>query len=197
MIPVKIQCGCGQKYAFDVEPVDGQMAAAIACPICGLDGTTIANQIISEAMSSMAQPPPLTTLSTATVAGPAARTDFKSLPAARSVKRSAAKASGEFSLGLGIVGAVIGAAIGIGVMYGFFEVIGFRFPLLGVGIGVLTGLGAKMLGRGIDSTLGFISGTIALVSVVGALFLMYGTFPLLSIISALVSASVAYRISSG
>jgi len=25
-LPIKIQCGCGQKYAFDVEPVNGRMA---------------------------------------------------------------------------------------------------------------------------------------------------------------------------
>jgi len=65
-----------------------------------------------------------------------------------------------------------------------------------VGIGVLTGLGAKLLGRGTDSTLGYISGAIALVSVVGTLFLMYGTFPVISIISVAVSVSMAYRISS-
>jgi len=81
-------------------------------------------------------------------------------------------------------------------MYAFFEYAGFRFPLVGVGIGVLTGFGAKLLGRGTDSTLGYISGAIALVAVVGTLFLMYGTFPVISIISVAVSVSMAYRISS-
>jgi UDP-N-acetylmuramyl pentapeptide phosphotransferase/UDP-N-acetylglucosamine-1-phosphate transferase len=47
MIPVKIQCGCGQRYAFDVEPVCGRMIARVACPVCGLDGTRIANEIIA------------------------------------------------------------------------------------------------------------------------------------------------------
>jgi hypothetical protein len=28
MVPIKIQCGCGQKYAFDVEPVGGRMASS-------------------------------------------------------------------------------------------------------------------------------------------------------------------------
>jgi hypothetical protein len=42
---------------------------------------------------------------------------------------------GEFNLGLGILGAFIGAAVGVSVMYGFFQWAGFRFPLLGVGIG--------------------------------------------------------------
>jgi hypothetical protein len=54
MIPIKIQCGCGQRYAFDVEPVDGQMPSAVACPTCGADGTEAANEIIA---GSLAPPP--------------------------------------------------------------------------------------------------------------------------------------------
>lgn len=72
-----------------------------------------------------------------------------------------------------------------------------RFPLLGVGIGILTGLGAKFLYKGTDNTLGIISGGIAMVAVIGTLFLMYGEFPFISIISVVVSVSVAYRIASG
>jgi hypothetical protein len=53
MVAVKIECGCGQHYAFDVEPVNGQMAAAVACPTCGADGTAMANEIIARN-----QPPP-------------------------------------------------------------------------------------------------------------------------------------------
>ena len=82
-------------------------------------------------------------------------------------------------------------------MYGFYEGAGFRFPLLGVGIGVLTGFGAKILYKGTENTLGIISGGIALIAVVGTLYLMYGTFPVISIISVVVSVSLAYRISSG
>ena len=107
------------------------------------------------------------------------------------------KAAGEFNLGLGIVGALVGAGIGVGVMYGFYEWAGFRFPLLGVGIGVLTGFGAKQLYKGTGNMLGAISGGIALLAVVGALYLMYGVFPLMSIISVIVSVSMAYRIASG
>ena len=105
--------------------------------------------------------------------------------------------SGEFNLGKGILGAVLGAAVGSGLMFGFYSLAGFRFPLLGVGIGILTGFGAKSLFKGTDSTLGYISGGIALLAVVGTLFLMYGTFPFLNIISVIVSVSVAYKIASG
>ena len=101
-----------------------------------------------------------------------------------------------FSMPKGVLGAFLGAAIGIGLMWGFYAFVGLRFPLMGVGIGVLTGFGARLLYKGTDSTLGFISAGIALVSVVATLFLMYGEFPILSIISVIVSASVAHRIAS-
>jgi len=47
MVPVKVECECGQNYAFDVEPVNGKMPAAISCPSCGADGTAAANDFIS------------------------------------------------------------------------------------------------------------------------------------------------------
>jgi SMC interacting uncharacterized protein involved in chromosome segregation len=50
IIPIKIICGCGQKYAFDVSPVDGRMPAPIQCPRCGADGTAVANAIIGLAL---------------------------------------------------------------------------------------------------------------------------------------------------
>ena len=52
MIPVKIQCGCGQRYAFDIEPVCGRMLGRVACPVCGLDGTRVANEIIAFSLAA-------------------------------------------------------------------------------------------------------------------------------------------------
>lgn len=49
MMAIKIQCGCGQNYQFEIEPVSGQMPAAIACPACGVDGTDAANAAIAQA----------------------------------------------------------------------------------------------------------------------------------------------------
>ena len=56
-IPVKIQCGCGQRYAFDVEPVNGRVGHAVACPVCGADGTTAANAVIAQSMPPQAVSP--------------------------------------------------------------------------------------------------------------------------------------------
>lgn len=106
------------------------------------------------------------------------------------------ESAGNPNLGMGILGALLGAAVGIGAMFGFYTLAGFRFPLLGVGIGILTGFGAKILFKGGDEKLGYISGAIALAAVVGTLYLMYGAFPILNIISVVVSATMAYRIAS-
>jgi len=55
MITVKIQCACGQRYAFEVEAVGGRMPSAVACPVCGADGTAAANAAIAQSLA--ARPP--------------------------------------------------------------------------------------------------------------------------------------------
>ncbi|HXT13150.1 MAG TPA: phospholipid scramblase-related protein [Candidatus Angelobacter sp.] len=54
---IKIECGCGTKYKFDVEPVNGHMPAAVACPECGTSGTVDANRQIAEKLGSAAYAP--------------------------------------------------------------------------------------------------------------------------------------------
>jgi hypothetical protein len=51
MIPVKVQCGCGQKYAFEVDPVDGHMPMPVKCPACSADGTRMANEFIAQVLA--------------------------------------------------------------------------------------------------------------------------------------------------
>jgi hypothetical protein len=55
MIPIKIQCGCGQKYAFEVEPLRGRMPQRVECPACGADGTSAANQAIAEQLAASSE----------------------------------------------------------------------------------------------------------------------------------------------
>ncbi len=61
MITVKILCGCGQKYAFDVEPYNGRMPASVQCPICKADGTAAANEILARTLppAPVAAPTPV------------------------------------------------------------------------------------------------------------------------------------------
>lgn len=72
MIPIKIQCSCGQRYSFDVEPIDGHMPGAIACPACGAEGTGAANDYIAQ--NASAQP----AVVAAPAAAPVARVRVKS-----------------------------------------------------------------------------------------------------------------------
>ncbi|MGO9587756.1 MAG: hypothetical protein ACLP2Y_16340 [Limisphaerales bacterium] len=218
---IKIVCGCGQKYIFEVDPDNGLMPASVNCPACGADGTQEANEILTQILPESAMepsvepamqtvpPPPA-----AALGGPlrinlpvhqAAAASSPPPPATRPPPQSnrlvvaatpKAKAAGEFSLGLGILGAVLGAGLGAGLMYGFFEWAGFRFPLMGTGIGALSGLGARILARGTDTSLGIIAAAIALLSTAGTLYLMFGDMAGMFILSMAVSAYFAYRIAA-
>ena len=58
MVPIKIICHCGQKYAFDVQPEDGRMPVTVNCPVCGRDGTIAANESIRKMLHGKTQPLP-------------------------------------------------------------------------------------------------------------------------------------------
>jgi hypothetical protein len=220
---IKIVCGCGQKYIFEVDPDNGLMGASVNCPACGADGTQEANDILTQIFpDSMAEP--TTKPAMETVPPPPAAAQGGSLriippvrlgmaaspppplpasaPAPQPIQPmmvapSQAEDTGEFSLGRGILGAVVGAGLGAGLMYGFFELAGFRFPLMGVGIGALAGYGARLLGRGTDTTLGVIAAGLALAANGGTLYFMFGDFVFVYVISLAVGAWFAYRIASG
>jgi hypothetical protein len=50
-LAIKVYCDCGQKYAFEVYPLDGRMPVPVACPVCRRDGTAEANRIIARALN--------------------------------------------------------------------------------------------------------------------------------------------------
>lgn len=69
MIELKVHCDCGQKYKFDVEPVNGRMPFTVACPICKADGTARANALLQQmAVFKLVEPPPALTTASAPVA---------------------------------------------------------------------------------------------------------------------------------
>jgi uncharacterized protein YxjI len=53
MLEVKIQCDCGTKYKFDVEPVNGMLPGPVQCPTCGSDGTAAGNEIIQQKLAAV------------------------------------------------------------------------------------------------------------------------------------------------
>jgi hypothetical protein len=56
MVTIKIECPCGQHYAFDVEPVNGRVPSPVACPACGVEGTAAANALLAEKFGAQAAP---------------------------------------------------------------------------------------------------------------------------------------------
>ncbi len=208
---LKVVCGCGQKYAFDVEPVGGRMPAPVNCPVCGTDGTETANGLLAQHIPNQPPPLPMATLAAPSTGAlrvnipPAPLASRATTPPPLNAPRPIAPISSlakpkvqskDFSMGLGVLGALIGAIVGGALVYAFYEWAGFRFPLSGVGIGALTGYGARLLGRGTHTTLGVIAGAIALATIVGVFYLIYGGFFFFGIISIVICVGVAYRIAS-
>ena len=46
MTEIKIDCRCGTRYAFEVEPENARMPMEVRCPNCGADGTPAANEFL-------------------------------------------------------------------------------------------------------------------------------------------------------
>ena len=57
---IKIECDCGTRYKFEVEPVNGRMPAEAKCPSCGADGTEAANSILEILPLDSTDAPPRT-----------------------------------------------------------------------------------------------------------------------------------------
>jgi hypothetical protein len=68
---IKVQCDCGLRFKFDVEPVQGRMPTAVSCPECGTDATEAANAQLT-AVSHEALHEPVCSLRVAKVHRPAA-----------------------------------------------------------------------------------------------------------------------------
>jgi hypothetical protein len=49
---IKLNCPCGTRFSFDVEPVNGQMPFTVACPTCGADGTPAGNAVLMQTVSA-------------------------------------------------------------------------------------------------------------------------------------------------
>lgn len=52
MITIKVQCPCGQKYAFEINPADALIDHSVRCPVCALDGTAAARELMAESSGS-------------------------------------------------------------------------------------------------------------------------------------------------
>jgi|GEM_PF-882325 hypothetical protein len=69
---VKIECPCGARYSFEVEPRDGRMPSPVQCPVCHADGTEAANKMIAEKAAGVEQKAPRLRIHSAAAQEPAA-----------------------------------------------------------------------------------------------------------------------------
>ena len=244
MIEIKVQCDCGQKYKFDVEPANGRMPYHVTCPVCGLDGTKKANALLSApapvaiaavplpaidvpALPSVAaapspQPPapapirismgvpspaapagvvappaPAAVATAAPVAAvpeqprlriggfahPAASSPGAVAPpppvssAPRAIPAMAVPSKGisapaeKSNLFLGIGGAVGAGTIAMIAWYFLIKITGYEIGYAAWGVGLLTGIGARALGRSGSTLLGVVAGLCAFLAITGGQFL--------------------------
>lgn len=161
---IKIQCPCGTRYKFDVEPVNGLMPGPIFCPTCSLEGTEAGNSILqshfpaSISAPAASAPPPLAPPVPVPAPARVATTTKKKLPRLP---------SHEPSVVLATIGAVVAALIGMLFWYGFMQVTGIASGWIAWGVGAFVGLGTKMMGRGGATSFGAIAAVCALVAILG------------------------------
>lgn len=187
MIELKVQCDCGQKFKFDVEPVNGRMGYQVNCPVCGRDGTEKGNAILMERypnVSSSAPPPslkpsglrinsparteaaPAHASSPPPIAAPRALTGYGQKPAISTVQPVNSK-----QFALGVTGAIVGGVLGMVVWYIAYKYSGLRLGILALGVGALSGYGAKLLGRCHSQSMGIATASVALLCIFGAQFM--------------------------
>ena len=246
---LKVVCNCGQKFVFDVEPLNGRMPMPINCPACGIDATENANSAIA---LKIAAPPSVRMTVTIPTPPPPSAGGIPIPPPPNSAPSAAPQSAGGLRINkpahtespqaasvpaplpiqpnpsrpkpmthvptytpgylkdnpalqnnnfmLGILGAFIGAILGLAFMFGLLIFLGFSIPYTGVIIGALTGFGARIFYRGTDYTLGAAAAAVAFFVVGGALYFLYvrvGYFDIYFIFSWIVAVGSAFKIASG
>lgn len=81
-------------------------------------------------------------------------------------------------------------------MYGFFSLTGFRFPLTGTIVGIISGFGARALARGGDMTLGIVAAILSVLSVTIIMHVIYGGYFGFGIVAIFASGYFGYRFAS-
>jgi len=181
---LKIQCSCGSRYKFDVEPVNGRVPAPAVGPVSA--------GVVAPETAPSAQPPAIAPPSAKVglrlsshaashqPSGPASAPEAPAapvpVPPARHVPHVPTLApvmdesnSGDFVRGF--AGAVAGALIGGVAYYLLFVHTDVRLKLIALGVGVLAGLGARLLGKDRSKELGVIAAVLSIGVIAGAQYL--------------------------
>ena len=218
---LKVVCDCGQKYKFDVEPIQGRMPFVVNCPVCGIDGTPLANNLLSQMpMPAMpaaipipptpqptsirinrapAGPPPIPTTAAAPTPRPipaAARGAApQTVATPKYLQDNPATQNNNFALGF--VGAILGSILGAAFLIGADKFFGFTLSYFAVVVGAMIGFGARLLYRGTSSTLGAMCAGLAFITIAVTLFVLDGLLGLaFDILYLVVGTLVAFKVAS-
>ena len=153
MTELKVECDCGQRYKFNVEPVNGQMPFTVNCPACGVDGTQKANVLLQQSAAvadAFAAPPAIAPAAAPAIApapGPRLRVNIPAHSPSGSVPPPVAPPPSIGPLGagllragaagpaepakkpnfwMGILGAFLGALVGGTLYYFILTVFGLK-----------------------------------------------------------------------
>jgi uncharacterized protein YxjI len=78
---IKVQCECGTKFKFDIEPVHGRMPMAVNCPECASDRTAEANQFLAQSAATLTAAVTHSTPVVRLTAGPAVAVEARAVSA--------------------------------------------------------------------------------------------------------------------
>jgi hypothetical protein len=158
---IKVQCGCGTRYSFEVEPQGGVMPFRVNCPSCNADGTEAANQIIAQTPEAEQKTQPRLRMQETAAPAPAAaavpRLPIPAPVAGAAVRRLQAEARQTRRIGWMIAGVLLSilAVLGAWVWYslvGSKPQLAFSMKIAGAASGWHTQFleGGKILLAGAD-----------------------------------------------
>jgi hypothetical protein len=170
---ISVKCGCGSNYSFEEEPVNDRLRFPIACPNCGTDGTSLANEYIRKFISGEFERERKRDSS-------GWRRLFK--PSKEKAETPEHEHSGptKIRFGLGAITACIAAFAGILFWYFVTEWMGFGFLIMGkiigsvmaLAIGWLIGFGAKRAAGSGSFGLAGVAALCAFITIIGGQFLV-------------------------
>jgi hypothetical protein len=176
IIEVKIQCDCGTKYKFDVEPLDGRLPSRVHCPGCGSEGTDAANvqlqQKLTRPAASLSKTAPIPIPKPTPSSRPGAESEVlivEPAPARSAAGSKSISASGRPSprgrFALGVLGAVVAGLLATLAWFFLVKATGYAMGFAAWGVGLLVGMGARSLAREGSRRLGWVAALCAFAAI--------------------------------
>jgi hypothetical protein len=178
LMDVVVPCDCGTRFSFQVEPVAGRLPAGaeLLCPACQKDGVPLANRVIGEmlrkvaaAQAALAPAEPKKksifgrSRETKTAQPPEPAYTFPD-PFTKAGAKDDEIYTGPDKV-KGMIGAVVGGAVGAAAWATIVYVTGYEIRYLAVGIGALVGYCSRKFGGGRDYHLGLFATVCALLAI--------------------------------